>query len=110
MSGPDEKRGAIPGQPVSPVPASPTFDRGLTLALDQAGRPKLSVTILLDRGPGPRKPPIGPLVMRAPLAFTAKLDASYFARSADFRFRDGQADLQQVQAMGEGPAAAFGLT
>lgn len=110
MSGPDEKRGAMPRQPAPPAPASPSFDRGLALALDQAGRAKLSVTILLDRRPTASEASIEPLVMQATLAFTARLDASYFARSADFRLRDGQADLQHVQAMGEGPAAAFGLT
>lgn len=110
MSSLDEKRGATPGQPGTPSPASPTADRGLILALDKAGRPKLSVTILLARRPGAGEGSIAPLVVQATLAFTARLDTSRFARTADFRLCDEHAELQRVQAIGEGPVAAFSLT
>ncbi|MHA3795243.1 hypothetical protein [Sphingomonas sp. YL-JM2C] len=113
MSGPNEKRGAPgPGQPepAPPAPPSPDADRGLVLALDPAGRAKAAITIVLDRRPPASDGSIEPYVSHAMLGFTGQVDAPVFARSARFVLRDGDAALQQVDAMGERPTAAFSLT
>nr|WP_047167146.1 hypothetical protein [Sphingomonas sp. Y57] len=113
MSGPNEKRGA-PGagqpEPAPPAPSSPDADRGLVLALDPAGLAKAAITIVLDRRPPASDGSIEPYVSHAMLALTAQVDEPAFARSARFVLRDGDAALQQVDAMGERPTAAFSLT
>lgn len=113
MSGPNEKRGAPgPGQPelASPAPPPPDPDRGLVLALDPEGRAKAAITIVLDRRPPASGGSIEPYVSHAMLGFTGQVDAPAFARSARFVLRDGDTALQQVDAMGERPTAAFSLT
>lgn len=109
MSSPAEKRGALSGRRAPSAPL-PTPDRGLILALDPAGAPKLSVTILLDRRPASGETSIEPLISRATFAFTAMIEAPHFARRADFRLCDGEIDIQHVSALGEQPAAALSQT
>lgn len=113
MSGPNAKRGAPRSserEPARPAPSSPDPDRGLVLAPDPAGRVKAAITIVLDRRPPASGASIEPFVSHAMLGFTGRVDTPAFARSARFVLRDGDAALQEVDAMGERPTAAFSLT
>ncbi|MFD2501092.1 hypothetical protein ACFSTI_22380 [Rhizorhabdus histidinilytica] len=65
---------------------------------------------MLDRRPPASGGSIEPYVSHAMLGFTGQVDGPAFARSARFVLRDGDTALQQVDAMGERPTAAFSLT
>lgn len=99
------------------VPARPL------LARDAAGRPKLSLTLVLSQCPSVDATSVAPLVTQGTLAFTVTLalpDAALtlseetarpvqplFARSARFSLRLADTELQETRAFGPGATAAF---
>jgi len=99
------------------VPARPL------LAKDSAGRPKLSLTLVLSKQPSVDEPSIAPLVTQGTIALTATLalpDSAnqlaaeankpvqpLFARAAGFSLRFQGAELQRTEAFGPGATAAL---